>query len=421
MADVFRRCGCRDEEGKQYSTKRQCPKMSNPRHGSWCFRASAGTKPDGSRRYIPGSGYKTAKEAREARGKALRKYKGQGDRFFDRTTLADYLTEWIDRRAALPVDKGGLKPSTTRMYRSYISKDIIPALGEIRLVKLARNDVAGFIDDLIDAERGATTIHRIHAALSSALTNAVKRGFIDANPASLHDLPEISAHPIKVWEQADAIRFLEEARHGSPKQSADQRKGHRLAPLFEFAISTGLRRGEVCGLKWEDIDMLHGQLTVRRNLVQVGPDVIEGEPKTKKGVRVIALSPELVDLLARLQDRTDREREAWGEAYQDSGRVFTYEDGRQLRPGYPSKVLDTLIERAGLPRLRFHDLRHQYASILNDLGEDIVTISKLMGHANTAITSDLYTHMFEDKARRVAAATSSWFKPAEESVEGIQS
>lgn len=226
------------------------------------------TKHDGSRRYIPGSGYKTAKEAREAREKALRKYKGQGQRFFDHTTLGDYLEEWIARRADLLADKGGLKPSTARMYRNYISKDIIPALGGIRLVKLTRNDVAGFVDDLIDA-RGATTVHRIRATPSSALTNAVKRGLIDTNPAALADLPEISLHPIKMWEQPEAIMFLEAA------------KAHRLGPLFKFAISTGLRRGEVCGLKWEDIDIVKGALTVRRNLVQVGPNVVEGSRRRK--------------------------------------------------------------------------------------------------------------------------------------------
>lgn len=413
MADVTRRCGCRDENGKQYTAGRPCPELKrNSRHGSWGFRISAGTKPDGSRRYIPGSGFKTAREAREAREKALRKYKGQGDRFFDQTTLGDYLTEWIDRRAALAVDKGGLKPSTERMYRSYVETDIVPALGTIRLVKLTRNDVADLVDDLIDAGRGATTIRRIHAALSSALTTAVKRGLIDTNPAHLADLPKISKHPIKVWQQAEANRFLEEI------------EGQRLAPLFEFTISTALRRGEVCGLKWEDIALAPGRkwddgkpaeeaiLTVRRNLVQVGPNVIEGKPKTKAGEeRIARLSAGVVEMLAGIKKRTETEREAWGDAYQDSGRVFTYEDGRQLRPGYPSKVLDTLIGRADLPRLRFHDLRHQFASIQLSLGVPITVVSKMMGHANTAITADLYSHLLDDTAKQQAEATTAWLRP----------
>lgn len=418
MADVIRRCGCRDENGKVYgnTAATRCPQMANPRHGSWGFRFSAGSVPDPQpgapgktkRRYIQEWGFKTAKEAKEAREAAMKKYKGQGERFFDRTTVAEYLTEWLDRRAALPPEKGGLKPSTERMYRRYVVNDIAPALGDRRLVKLTRNDVAGFIDDLIDAERGATTIHRIHATLSSALTTALKRGLIEANPASLADLPEISPHPIKVWEQPDAIRFLEAA------------KAHRLGPLFEFAISTGLRRGEVCGLRWEDVDLVEACLTVRRNLVQVGPDVVEGKPKTKAGDgRVVQLSAGLVDMLARIKDRTESERESWGEAYQGSGRVFTYEDGRQLRPGYPSKVLDTLVERQGLPRLRFHDLRHQFASIQLDLGVELTVVSKLMGHANTAITGDLYSHLLESKARQQAEATSAWLRPVQELAEGL--
>lgn len=118
-----------------------------------------------------------------------------------------------------------------------------------------------------------------------------------------------------------------------------------------------------------------------------------------------------MNLLTKLQDRTDAEREAWGDAYTDLGRVFTYEDGRQLRPGYPSKVLDTLVERTGLPRLRFHDLRHQFASIQLHLGVDITVVSKMMGHANTAITGDLYTHLLDDTAKQQAEATSAWLRP----------
>ncbi|WP_369045162.1 tyrosine-type recombinase/integrase [Sinomonas sp. P10A9] len=417
MADVSRRCGCRDESGKVYGTTAatRCPQMANPRHGSWGFRFSAGSVPDPQpgapgktkRRYVQEWGYKTAKEAKEAREAAGKKYKGQGDRFFDKTTVGEFLTDWMDRQER----QGELRPSTARMYRSYLVKDIVPVLGDKRLVKLTRNDVAGFVDSLRDAGRGATTVRRIHATLSSALSSAVKRGMLDFNPASRADLPDAAHDQVKVWGRDDTLRFLEAAHE------------HRLGDLYEVAIMTGLRRGELCGLRWEDVDLVEGRLSVRRNLVQVGNEVREGQPKTTAGERSVGIPAHVVDLLAKLKDRQDAEREAWAEAYQDSGRVFTYEDGRQLRPGYPSKVLETLVKRLGLPSMRFHDLRHLFASIQLDAGTPMAMVSKLMGHSTIAITADLYSHLMDDAAARAAEAAASWLRPSPapvvEPVEGL--
>jgi integrase len=389
--------------------------MANPRHGSWGFRFSAGSVPDPQpgapgktkRRYVQEWGFKTAKEAKEARDAATKKYKGQGERFFDKTTVGEFLTDWMDRQER----QGELRPSTARMYRSYLVKDIVPALGDRRLVKLTRNDVAVFVDGLRDAGRGATTVRRIHATLSSALSSAVKRGLLDYNPASKADLPDAEHDRVKVWGRDETLRFLEAAHE------------HRLGDLFEVAIMTGLRRGELCGLMWEDVDLVGGRITVRRNLVQVGSAALEGQPKTTAGERSVGIPAHVVDLLAKLKDRQDAEREAWGEAYQDSGRVFTYEDGRQLRPGYPSKVLEVLVKRLGLPPMRFHDLRHLFASIQLDAGTPMAMVSKLMGHSTIAITADLYSHLMDDAAARAAEAAAAWLRPsvalAQESAEGL--
>lgn len=404
MADVTRRCGCRDVDGKQYSAARPCPDLKNPRHGSWGFRASAGTVPDPKpgapehrkRRYVQEWGYKTAREAPEARDAALRKLKGQGERFFDRTTVGEFVTEWLDRLER----QGEIRPSTARMYRTYIEKDIVPALGDKRLVKLTRNDVAQFVDALRDAGRGATTVRRIHATLSSALSAAVKRGLLEASPASKADLPDVEKEKVKVWGREETLAFLEAAH------------AHRLGTLFEVAIMTGMRRGELCGLRWQDVDLVEGRAVICRNLVQVGQKVLEGEPKTAAGERSVGLSAHVVTLLAKLKDAQNAEREEWGEAYTDSGRVFTYEDGRELRPGYPSKVLEVLVKRLGLPPMRFHDLRHLFASIQLDAGTPKAMVSKLMGHSTIAITADLYSHLMDDAAGKAAEAASAWLRPA---------
>ena len=418
MADVSRRCGCRDENGKQFTAGRPCPKLKDPRHGTWGYRVSAGTVADPQpgkpehrkRRYLSGSGYERRKDAQEALERALRAYRGQGDQFFNQTTVADYMAAWLDR---LERD-GEHKPTTIYMYRTYTDAHIVPALGEKRLTALKRADVAHFIDtlraktvtgqDYRPRPLGAVTVRRVVACLSSALGDAMRRGLIESNPAVQHELPAAERPKVTVWERADAVRFLEEARTT------------RLGPLFEFAISTGLRRGEICGLRWADVDLAQGRLTVNVNLVEVNGRVTEGAPKTKAGARTVLLSQDVVDLLTLVRARTEMERAEWGDHYTDSGRVFVHEDGNQLRPGHPSKWMERAVKRLGLPPAHFHSLRHQYASIQIDMGTELTLLSKMMGHSNIAITSNTYSHLFEERERKQAAAVSAWLRPSPETV-----
>lgn len=161
-----------------------------------------------------------------------------------------------------------------------------------------------------------------------------------------------------------------------------------------------MRRGELCGLRWSDVDLPARKLHVRVQLVQVGKEIIEGTIKTDAGQdRVVELSDRAVAAMVAWQIQQAGEREKWGDAYQQSGRVFTYEDGRQLRPGYPSKLFDQLVTKAEFRRMRFHDLRHLHASLMLAAGEDMAIVSKSMGHATSQITRDLYAHMVGDAAR----------------------
>ena len=264
------------------------------------------------------------------------------------------------------------------------------------LRELRRPHVAGLIADLQGAGRGAVTIKRIHATLSSALADAVQDGLLGENAAAGARLPRIEKNRIKVWEPADAGRFLDAATE------------HRLGALFEVAILSGMRRGELCGLRWQDVDLAARRLVVRVQLVQVGKEVVEGTIKTDAGQdRVVALSDRAVAALLTWQFQQGQEREEWGDAYQDSGRVFTYENGRQLRPGYPSKLFELMVEKLGLPHMRFHDLRHFHASLMLASGQDMAIVSKSMGHSNSQITRDLYAHMVGDAAHNAAEGASS--------------
>jgi integrase len=394
MADVNRRCGCRDEDGKQYGAR--CPKLKNSRHGTWGYRMSAGFDPaTGKRRYVTSYKYDSADAAKKARNADEKKLLAKAYKF-EKVSVGDYLVRWLDRQER----HSQLKPSTVRMYRRYVDADLVPALGRLQLVNLRKYHVAQLVADLQDAGRGPVTIKRIHATLSSALSDAEEENLIDDNPAARVRLPRIEKKRIQVWEPVEAGAFLDAATE------------HRLGALFEIAVLTGMRRGELCGLRWSDVDLPGRKLKVRVQLVQVGKDIVEGTIKTDAGQdRTVALSDRAVAALVAWQIQQTGEREQWGEAYQPSGRVFTYEDGRQLRPGYPSKLFDQLVAKGGFRRMRFHDLRHLHASLMLASGEDMGIVSKSMGHATSQITRDLYAHMVGETARSAVEGAAAILPP----------
>jgi integrase len=406
MAKVTRRCGCRDETGKQYGAA--CPKLKSYRHGTWGFRLSAGFDPvSGKRRYLTDYSYTTSGDAEEAMRDAEKQLRGQVYDF-KKTTAATYITEWLDAQE----QHHELKPSTLRMYKAYVANDIVPALGAKLLLRdLRRAHVAGLIKGLQDDGRGAVTIRRIHATLSSALTDAVQDGLLAENVAAGARLPKVEKKKIKVWEPAQAGAFLDFSAgyenvdsHGRPNGKI----GHRLAALFEVAILSGMRRGELCGLRWEDVDLPNRRLHVRVQLVQVGRVVVEGTIKSDAGQdRIVALSDRAVAALIAWQFQQQEERQNWAEAYKETGRVFTYEDGRQMRPGYVSKLFKGIVAKLGLPTMRLHDLRHLHASLMLASGQDLAIVSKSMGHSNSQITRDLYAHMVGDAARNAVEGAAS--------------
>ncbi|GAA3736270.1 hypothetical protein GCM10022239_10210 [Leifsonia bigeumensis] len=182
--------------------------------------------------------------------------------------------------------------------------------------------------------------------------------------------------------------------------------------LYEVAIRTGLRRGELCGLRWQDVSFTDRELVVKVQLIEVGGVNFEGEIKTSSGQdRVVSLDDGLVDALAAWKLRQDEERDAWGAAYKDSGRVFTDEDGRELKPRYVTRYFDTYALKAGLPKIRFHDLRHLHASLLISAGVPLAVVSKRLGHSTIAVTVDLYGHLLRDANRDAAEAAAAMLVP----------
>lgn len=404
MASLYRRCGCHRPDGRRYpvlperASERQraaaCPRMlANRKHGSWGFAVSGPVdRVSGQRLQVRRSGFTTKREAQQESAEAVQGVRSGAIRAGGRElTVGDWLDDWLDRR-----EREGLRAATLAAYRRYIRRDLRPSIGHIRLHDLRRHDVDQLLQRLGKDGRGATTIRLAHAVLSSALSAALQLELVQQNAASNVTLPRPTTKKVRVWQPDEVARFLQAA------------ESHRLGVLFDLVVRTGLRRGEVAGLRWEDVDLKAGRLVVRRQRVQVDATVVTSHAKTEHGQdRRVTLDRTALRRLHDWKQLQDQDRAAWENQYHDDGWVFTYPDGRPLSPYYISQSFRDLVNRSGLPHLTFHGLRHEHASLLLAAGMPITAVSKRLGHASIAITSDLYSHLLDDIDRQMADAIES--------------
>lgn len=312
-------------------------------------------------------------------------------------TVGHYLDEW------LPGIKSQVKPSTWASYASYTNRHLIPKLGSVPLQALKATHLKRLYSELAQdgsrqdgAAGGLSTrsIRYIHAILRLALTDAVKEGLVQKNVALLVDAPRLQQSEMKTWTGEQAKAFLTYVQND------------RLAAAWALALSTGLRKGELLGLRWQDVDLDTGRLAVNQTLISVGYKAQFSTPKTDRGKRSIDLDPETAQLLRSHRARQAEERLAWGPAYQDSGLVFTRETGEPIHPESFSSIFERLVKGSGVPRIRLHDCRHTFASLALAEGINPLIVSRRLGHSSVAFTLDVYGHEMPgdqmEAAKRVA-------------------
>jgi integrase len=244
---------------------------------------------------------------------------------------------------------------------------------------------------------GPTTLRRIHACLSSALTRAVKARKIGFNPAQHVDLPDASRPRVVPWEPVELGRFL------------DYAVPHRFGIIYELVAATGLRRGEALGLRWVDLDAVAGALVINQQLVDSGNGAPTfGPPKTAASEhRRVELDKRTVGALLVHRLAQDEERRRWGTGYEDHGLVFAQENGRPYDPAKITKTFTTLARDAGVRPVRLHDLRHGAASLMLTAGIPVEVVSKRLGHSSIGITLDTYSHLLEGVGRHAAEAAAT--------------
>jgi integrase len=364
---------------------------------SWRIRYEVGLKPDGKRDQRSKAGFTTKREAQEALTEALEQARRGVVADVRGLTVGAYLTSWLD-------GKRKLRPSTRRAYECHIRVYLVPTIGHLRLSALRADHLDAMYETIrsgaIRKPPSAATLRRLHATLHSALATAYKRRLIGHNPAGQVELETAPRNIRGVWTPAELAAFLQHA--------ADD----RLGAAYHLIASTGLRRGELCGLRWSDVDLDGGSLTISRQHVEVGRDIVVGAPKTRAGARQVALDKGTVAVLKTYKAAQAAERLAWGAGYQDGGLVFAREDGSPLRPEYVTRHFLALAEAAGLPRIVLHGLRHTWATHALAAGVDMLVVSRHLGHSSLALTADNYTRVLPEVARQAAELVAAMVRGA---------
>lgn len=480
---VYKACSCRDPQTGRLLGKR-CPNLGKRHHGKWYGRYEAPKTAEGKRRQPRIGPYDTEAECKKELAKVLGQVGTTGHVDDRKTTLGEYLDRRHGWRVSEAESGEGLKRSTLATDREVIDLYLKPGLGHIKLVDLRDHHIRDLYAAmrLINRDEGArpseilrrllearaakqgdggrysnrpvseARIKRVHAVLTGALNDAVKVSKIllvspadgvlrakgggrkgRAKPLLWTD--ERVAHweatgktpaKVMVWTATQCGAFLDFAEHD------------RLYPLWHLAAYWGMRRGELVGLDWPDLSLDRRRLHVR----QAQPDEELDDVKSDDSDRQIIFDEATGEVLRAWWKQQLEERVQWGEEWTDAGRVFTYADGRALRPPFVSQRFELLIERyqvyrnrhrvdkwsvekiarhhrvdedlvrlalegPALPPVRFHDLRHGSATMLLAAGVPMKVVSDVLGHASESFTSDVYAvvaeELAEDAATRIAA------------------
>lgn len=296
-----------------------------------------------------------------------------------RGTVREYLMErW------LPGVRSQLRPSTVLGYEKAV-KRIVADLGHLKLATLDVATVEAFYGRLHTAggRKGrpvsAKTVANVAGVLSVALGDAVRHRLLPHNVASDAKLPRREHREMTAWTEDEAVAFLGAV------------VGERLAPMWRLVLMAGLRRGELCGLRWKDVNLAAGTVTVATTRV-VADTVVEGEPKTRAGHRVVSLDRATLDGLKAWRKLHAEERLAAGGAWVDHGLVLVDELGRPPHPETVSRWWREAIDRAGVRPIRLHDARHTSATVLLRAGVPVKVVSQRLGHADVAVTMRVYQH-----------------------------
>ncbi|MBI4853561.1 MAG: site-specific integrase [Acidobacteria bacterium] len=356
--------------------------------GRWAGAISLGYK-DGKQKRKTFYG-DTRKEVQEQVTSALRDIQKGLPPVTESQTLGEFLDFWLEKSV-----KPSLRPATYSSYQILVKTHIKPTLEQIKLIKLSPQHLQTLMQEKLSAGLSTRTVQYLRAILRRALNQAIKWGLVSRNVAGLVDPPRSEKKEIKPWTLEQSKKFLEVCA------------GHRLEALFVLTLSLGLRRGEVLGLRWEEVDFQKKSLKVKLGLQRIDGKLILGEVKTKKSARTLPLPDSLVSLLKSHRAKQLEEKLAIGSKWKESNLVFTTSIGTPIEPRNLKRSFDKILEDANkkldechkLPHQRIHDLRHTCATLLLAQGVPPRTIMEILGHSVISTTLDVYAHVLPEMNR----------------------
>ena len=347
------------------------------RDGRWEGRYTAGINPETGKQVFKNVLGKTQAEVKEKLAKALAENQKLDFSKRGKYNIAQWMDEWFENVCKIKV-----RPSSHQTYRGYIDRHIAPNIGRIPLEKLSAMDVQKLYRKLLTGGRvaraesrnqpkglSAKTVRNINQVISSAMNFAVAQRILAQNPCKAVALPKLEHKEMQTIPAAQLVAFLDEAKVSG------------VYELYYIELATGLRRGELLGLKWEDIDLTAGVIRVRRQVSRIDGKIVEAPLKTKNAYRTVTISPQAVEVLNAQKAKTNDEY------------VFPSPSGGPISPDSVNNMLKRVLKRAGIPRVRFHDLRHTFATLALQNGVDIKTVSGMLGHFSAGFTLDTYAHV----------------------------
>jgi integrase len=319
--------------------------------------------------------FKTKREANAWRIETLNKIQNGMFNSGPQVLLSEYLAQW------LIASKDSVRPKTHIQYRQIVEQHINPMLGQIKLSDLRPEMIQAAYNNKTAAGTSARTVRLTHSVLRSALNQALRMGLIYRNPATVVYQPKLKEADMKVLDENQVRSFLIAA------------KGHRLETLFKLEVTSGLREGEILGLKWSDLDWENHQLKVQRQLQRVpGVGLMFSEPKSAAGRRMIMLGSDTIASLKAHSSRQHAERVFAGDKWQENDLIFPSTIGTPLEPRNLFREFKDLLRKASLPDIRFHDLRHSFATLALSQGVSVKVVQEMLGHSDASMTLKVYSH-----------------------------
>ena len=351
--------------------------------GRWEGRYTAGRDPETGKAIYKNVLGKTQAEAKAKLKAAIEEAKGLDAAKVGRYTVGQWMEVWFEHYAKVKV-----RPSSHQTYRGTSTT----TSSQISLEKLTSLELQKFYKKLLEKGRvdrleskhqskglSAKTVRNIHQIISSAMKLAQEQKLISTNPADGCALPRLEHREMQTLPVEQLQSFLREARDSG------------VFELYYLELATGLRRGELLGLKWEDIDLERGDLRVRRQIARLNGEVVEAPLKTKNAYRTLPLAEDTIGVLEAQRKKTGSSQ--W---------VFPSTTGGPISPDSVLHMLHRVLKRAGLPRVRFHDLRHTFATLALQNGVDVKTVSGMLGHFSAGFTLDTYAHVTTASQRQAA-------------------